>query len=310
MLLSPSQMLVEANNAFGTYLIPFTDTVNRYGENYFYCILEGKNDVFYYKPRIEIQTQKSSVEIVCNSKHKVVELYNYIKSKDIYNKYLIGYFVDHDYDRKKLSKDIYTTEGYSIENFYCSKEAIKKILNMHFQIKDNEEIFDIICNFESHEFDIFSDIVIDFLAWYIILQRKGYKSKNFNFDYIFEKYIHIEINNIKRNTTFRKIKKEFQDAPAISMHTLSRVKNLLRKNTRGTIRGKFCIVYLLAFIKFLKEQWNKKEGKFYQYSKGRKVTTLDITEESIYSSLSINADTPRGLQNYLSAIIQKKQLTK
>ena len=90
------------------------------------CVFEGSHDKDYYGDRIK-SICGEYVEVVCEGKSNVLSLYKRINEQDK-NRYRLAYFVDHDFDPPTGNADIYETNVYSIENYYCTQTAFESYL--------------------------------------------------------------------------------------------------------------------------------------------------------------------------------------
>lgn len=265
-----------------------------------FIAVEGAEDLFYYRPRIHVA--KSSF-IVCYNRKNVLHLRDFIHKKSEYKKAIIGYIIDRDYENNScIPKDVYITPCYSVENFYCSQNAFENILTDHFSLQKDNPLYEKIIKFYTKQYVHFLSEILLFHAWYLCLLEKGYKGVVIK-DFV-DKYINLEIDNIYKKYTLDDLEKKYKDAPRISIDAIYKKMSMLRHNSRLNVRGKDLLKFVIVFLKFMKTQWNKKDGLY--HTQQNRTCQLQLSKDNILAELSSVADTPYCLDVYIKTIVLSK----
>lgn len=99
------------------------------------CFVEGKYDVDYYLGHFRHHFGEYFELLECKNKKNVLKAYDTFYSSD-HSNVKMGFFVDRDFDDNHYSMPIYVTDVYSIENYYCSVEAVKRLLKYALKIQE------------------------------------------------------------------------------------------------------------------------------------------------------------------------------
>lgn len=233
----------QADAVIGQYFMEISRLIHEHGEDHFYYAVEGFDDYHYYNNRISNILGVEAYHVNCKNKSNVILLYDEIKKENFYKTCKIGFFVDADYDKNILPEDIYVTKTYSIENLYCSMSAYKRILRQHFYIDEKDDGFEELITFWITEHSSFFNSVVELCVWEYHIRRQGYHNKDLDFDKIFDKYIHLEIENIQKNYSLESLETQFPDAPTISKDSVFKIQNRFGKDLYGKIRGKYYIAF-------------------------------------------------------------------
>lgn len=263
-----------------------------------FCFFEGE-DRKYYVIRIEKYSNIPEDNIIsysCNGKEQVLKLYKMLQNE--YKDVKKMFFVDKDFDNIKSNKELYVTPGYSIENHYVTNSAFKKILHNEFGInKVDSDYAKCLEDFYERK-EEFNAEIKKLNAW-IYYQKIKMKElgivnisyQNFKLKKIFE--IRIDKLNIKNNITIELLKKQYKEAYDVSESELEKYIELF--NDESYLRGK----YQLDFLKMILEDMiNKnKEGEYFECYRDNIKMNPNV---NTLSSLSIYADTPGSLKDFLS----------
>lgn len=269
-------------------------------KNKIFCFFEGK-DAPYYAPRI-IKYFGDQINFKCNNKKNVLKLYNKIKYKK--NDYHLAFFVDKDFDETIGNSDIYETPTYSIENLYCTKDALIKILNNEYYINNSDSSYNSIIELYETELTDYLNKILLFNSWYYSLKKKKKKlnleSTNVSLDEkLPNSFLSLEISNINSNYTINCIRNKFDKAIEVSDEELEETMcELSKKDLLQNLRGKFIITFLIKFIEFLTND-----------SKTTKVLLKENTnfltnKNTVISHLSNYANTPICLESYIKSFIK------
>ena len=135
-----------------------------------FCFMEGKHDPDYYLGIIRSVCGDDCVIITCGCKNNVVDAYHRVYVKD-HTRYRLAFFVDRDFDDPLNNPAIYETECYSIENYYCSESAFKRIMKFGLGITEDEPYWSDVMDFRNNQYEQFHKTVELFNAFYSLLHK-------------------------------------------------------------------------------------------------------------------------------------------
>lgn len=270
-------------------------------KNDIFLFFEGKDDFKYYVGRLLQYIDKKKYAVFhCNCKINLLKVQEIIsKQSAIGDDKKNLYFVDRDYDNNEHIPDsVYITSSYSIENYYFSDSAIKRILigviglseGCEEDDSDLNNVLDYIINKRN---EIIEEIIYG-NAWYSLQIKKSSNCKEFPQltpikEYsVIKKLNHIcDLERCVKNpikTTEIEINKEIE---------------VLRINPVNDIRGKYFVQALTPIFRTIFQDASKKDGKRKLFSKKRKVC-MNLAD--ILCELSAFADTPPELDSYIKGM--------
>jgi len=244
-------------------------------EDILYCFFEGNECKKYYALRIKYITEKLFYDFSCGGKESVLKAYNLITAKKEYEINRILFFIDRDFDQTHISKDIYMTPYYSIENFYTSVEALIEILKNEFNLKEENPDFmtaiDLYKKLQS-EFHKRTLIINSWLAsQHDIRKDKGIKT-HLNIDQYLEKYfkriVNEDLNSLSDFSDLNDVdfieNNIFINSPKVAKQSLNRKIGIFKKSvTQKAFRGKFELRFLVSFLNRLKDEICKKKPNLF-----------------------------------------------
>ena len=264
-----------------------------------FCFFEGE-DQKYYGIRIENYTKIKDENIIfysCGGKKQLLKLYDMLK-KD-YSDVKKMFFIDKDFDENNEKNEIYITPGYSIENLYVTENAFKRIIHKEFNINSIDNNYKkCLKDFEDRKKEFNSEI-ITLNAWIYYQKDKMKENGNVNINYQnikINKFFDIKIDSlrIKKKITIDFLKKQYKEAYEVSETDIDKYKNkLLDENL---FRGKYQIEFLKDILKDLIVK--NKQGTYFETSLEAVYINPDI---NILGTLSVYADTPKSLKDFLSS---------
>lgn len=261
-----------------------------------FCFFEGKDSQYYF-PRIN-EFNENNHPIICGNKKSVIDSYDFIKSK--YPLYKTLFFTDSDFDEVIVKPDLYTTCGYSIENFYCSPNVISRILKNEFflRVTDNEyvTIMDI---FNRRQKEFHKETAL-FNLWYYSAKKKAkLESTIVNAclgDKFIKEFILFSFEGITSSYTLDDIKNKFPNAIEITEDDLKFYKpDFYRKEPIMRFRGKYEIEFITKFLQYIINDANKEKKIL------KKKTKFRIDSAIILSQLSQYAETTDCLREFLKS---------
>jgi hypothetical protein len=280
----------------------------RLGKEGLFCFFEGKGgtDNPYYIPRIK-QFISKYYPIKCGGRDTVLKVYELIAIHPEYNKYKKAFFIDKDFNEPLVEHDppIFETEGYSIENFYVSKEVFAEILKSAIQVSEISESYESCLNTFLDRQNEFHDATLLFNSWYaclIDIRNTEQKPTGVKLDKKLPvDFVSISLEKIDNNYDITKIKETFPDALEVSTDKLDeKIAEFSICEQHKTFRGKFEMQFILTFIELLiLDSMNEK--KFVKdrisFPFGSK-----ISNDQAISIFSIYAETPDSLISYLRQV--------
>lgn len=265
-----------------------------------FCFYEGK-DAPYYAPRVR-KYFGEQINFKCNNKNNVIKLYSKIKNKK--DDYLLAFFVDKDFDQSLKNSDIYETPTYSIENLYCTKEALINILNDEYYINNGDPAYNSILELYELEMNDYLNKILLFNSWYYCLKKKKIKlnleSTNVSLnEKLPNSFLTLEISNIQSNYTINCIRNKFDKAISVTEEEVQdAINEISKKDLLQNLRGKFIITFFIKFIDFLTN--DSKNQKIYLKENANFCTN----KTTILSHLSNYANTPNCLKNYIKSFVK------
>lgn len=265
-----------------------------------FIFFEGKNDFKYYDVRIkQFITGKKNIHFVCNGKQNVLTLHSMILNQTSVNKSIkLLFFVDKDFDRNiEISKDIYVTPVYSIENFYISNEAFENIIKgeMGFsgELKDDDiKDFDSAVNYLLKSRKTIIDSILYANSWYSIQKNE------YNLDGNCPKLSEIkDYKKIKGVNDVNVLKNLVPNAIDVEENDIVRVFYELSVDPVKMLRGKYFDQAMPEYFNYMFRDSCKKTGRKY-FIKKRKIS-LHIDSGNMLSMFSHYAETPICLTKYI-----------
>lgn len=263
-----------------------------------FLFFEGKDDYKYYVSRVSQYIQDKEYGVFCcKSKMNVLKVQEMITTQAAIseNKKTL-YFVDCDYDRNEnIPERVYITSSYSIENYYVTDAAIRRIVIGVIGVSEEDENDKI--DFEqiyklliAKRNDIIEEIIYA-NAWYSLQIKKATD------DVIYPKLAPIKnyqaVKNINEIKLLESLTKNSVEITEIELY--EEIEKL-RKNPVEKIRGKYLIQALTPFLKGIFNDAGKKRDRQW-FIKKRKIS---INLSDILLELSACADTPPELLDYIN----------
>lgn len=259
-----------------------------------------------------------------------------------YNKSKVLFFVDKDYDcilgiSNKISRNIFVTKYYSIENYLCSNDVFKYILKNIYKIKHESLIDEVLSDFIRCyvEFEklmkYLTAIILIFRIKENHLKLEYLKPSDFFFikkmkphlikyrtESIYNQIVKSDVDSIvKKAVKKNKNKEAFIEAEAdVSLITFKEIRQNIKKldiieDSRVYIRGKYHLWFLIEFLKDLNTNAQKINTKIKQLNEetGEKYTdinqSIQINESNIFDILPMKIDKHNDVNIFLINNIQK-----
>lgn len=282
MTFTPQDLEEAIDASINTPFMYFSDEVSRHGNSLPYCFVEGY-DRPYYQPRVEAWSKKSSF-IPCGNKKNVIKLNDFVSKRHTYNNLKKLYFVDKDYDENStLSGEIFVTDGYSVENYYCSENFIEKFSKAYLRNEGEEgdkETAKILADFNLWHTNFFN-ATHRFCAWYFHARNATMgddRGKDYKQSFP-PRYAEITKDGINdKGYTLDTMNSDYQLTPEVTTGDHENAKD--RIISSYDIRGKYVLQFIEAYIEHLVKVSSKK-GTFikkgFQFQKDRPTFMLRMS---------------------------------
>lgn len=262
-----------------------------------FLFFEGKDDFKYYSSRVSPYIYNREYGVYkCQCKKNVVEVQKMISNQSaIVDNIKNLFFIDCDYDNNEdIPQGIYITSSYSIENYYFTDSAIKKILIgviglSEENIDDNTDLSNVSDYIKRCRDEIIEEIIYA-NAWYSLQIKRSKKSNKSPRMAPIKGYG--AIKNIKEAS---KLESMVEDSIKLSRSEIEREIDEIRKAPVDRIRGKYLVEALTPILRKVFIDSGKKKGNTL-FKKRRKVKT---NLHDIINELSGYADTPPSLITYI-----------
>lgn len=262
-----------------------------------FLFFEGKDDFKYYVSRVTSHIGDKEYGVFhCKCKMNVLIIQEMIANQAaIKDDKKNLYFIDRDYDdNENIPDSIYITSSYSIENYYFTDSAIKRMLigvvgfseESEDDTLDFKKVFDYIVNKRN---EVIEEIIYA-NAWYSLQIKKSKDCESFP-----------QMTSVKDYNVIKNRNKicEFESLVKNSIETTElEIENEIRAlkiNPENKIRGKYFTQALTPIFRNIFQDAGKKHNRKL-FSKKRKIH-LNLSD--IICELSAYADTPPGLISYI-----------
>lgn len=268
------------------------------------CFFEGDHDKDYYKSHIRTICG-DIIDIPCHCKANVLKMYKNIHSSD-HNKYRLAYFIDRDFDDLVNNPDIFETDGYSIENYYCSKEAFSRYITDFLYIEQNSDDYNRSMDFYTKEYEASHSVIAEFNHYYSAIKRAERNGGNRftieagnSFPYEFGT---IGVNQYNKNYSLESLNRKY--GSNITADDIERERNWLDSNPHLYYRGKYEMQELEDILNYLIKEAAGQRGVPKEHRiirKNPKVACLPPGKLLLH--LSSMADVTQKLRDYLNRFV-------
>lgn len=278
-----------------------------------YCLAEGE-DYKYYHSRVQAITGLQPVFIKCDGREGVQDTLNLIKSYDVFKEDYIYGFIDRDYFQIDVDDEVYVTEHYSIESYYCLENSIASVLEYHWKLSRDWAVLNHCFNLYQKLHQKFVEEILFFSVWSSIQVMSTYQEK-LEFkkidplgvfkpnNYIIlnsvdiTKIANISLNdieapNLKSVESIVASNKAFKKAKYVTNEEVNEIiSSLSEADKREFIRGKFELQFMEKYLNLLSIKLNLQHS-----------LRIPQNIEDPLSTLSTYAHTSPSLKNYLLSI--------
>lgn len=265
----------------------------------FIAFLEGY-DAPYYLPFIASIIGSEPEQVICHNKKNVIGIYNSLYNKKMLIKAKTGFFIDRDFDINstliKNIQDFYVTRGYSVENYYCSKKAIERILKNHLHYNCTHRDYDILVGNYIHLQKQFNLAILDFNAYLCSIRRNNVKVDWSLSDCVPSKYVEVDYVNFKVNKkcNLAIIHHDYPANPQPTTEEMERNKKWIIQDYVMNLRGKYEFAFLVKYLRSLPAMVKDPATAFEEHS-----MQFSIGDKEILSALAQYADKDEDLSDYI-----------
>ena len=265
-----------------------------------FCFMEGKHDPDYYLGVIRTICGDDCITIACGNKSNVMDVYNSVFRVD-HDRYRLAFFIDKDFDDSVNDPNIFETDRYSIENYYCSLEAFKRMLKYGIGIPEDADYWQDVVDFFLVQFDQFHHTVDLFNAFYSLL-HKYEREKNVVFklnlcDNFPSDLAEINVNRCSKTYNLQNILDKYMISSGVmtQAEVNAECARLWKLDPFKVFRGKFEIDMLYKILTYLITDANTN-----QHSRIiKKKVSMRLNGFSFMADLAQYADIPDSLRIYL-----------
>ncbi|MBB6286269.1 MULTISPECIES: DUF4435 domain-containing protein [unclassified Pseudomonas] len=272
------------------------------------CIFEGEDEK-YFSGRLHALLNNTTWECInTGGRAPAIELFETIIDHPLYSAYKYLCFIDRDYDDiydNHTPSKLYSTPGYSVENFYFSLACLKKILSAEFNIKPENELK----HLHDRYTQLFQKAQKEFIA----------EIKKFNIwaktNYIMGKNatpLKMSIKSVKTNELVDiglesvKAKYDHNDISSVFPHLNNAnlcpasfqeaTSKLTEQDPELNFRGKNCADFMRLYLLAIKSEIQTLEFK----ENEKPTIRINFSKDNFLSEVSQYADTPACLIRFLS----------
>lgn len=257
-------------------------------ENVAACFVEGKDGCYYgSKIKSELNEKYEDLFFPCNGKKEVERVQKMINENlNLKEGVKVLFFMDNDYGLDPKIENVYYTDYYSVENFYCQKYTFDSVLKRYFSINKYSSDYDICLSFYKKIYECYNKEIKKINAYALALRKKEKACHLRRFD-----LNNVKVKNLYNNLNFdtfnieelnyEKIKNMFLEAEDL---TESEYLESLEQIDEKKLRGKWELQFYSWFFNKLKNY--VREGKFGLESNHRVKTCFEnlmdvATEDAI-----------------------------
>lgn len=273
-------------------------------KNTSFYFIEG-DDFCYYNSRIRKYSSNDCFKnYPCGGKSKVISVRNMISNSKIKleNNNKVMFFVDRDYNFEFVPEGIYITDWYSIENFYLTKELIKKVLENFFRLNEYDNNYEKALEYFEELYKEYSRIARKLNVFYYTVREceKIQNTPKTKFATVpFYKFI--EKNKLKGfkmvEYSYDELSKMYEISCKLSKELLVKNEHIFSENDHSNYRGKSELEFLKNFLDLIRRAMNSGSYGFEKI----KVCKYDF-QTDIMTILTDYAYTSKKLVEYISTM--------
>lgn len=290
-------------------------------DNTIFCLVEGIEDISFYRPFLEIYKEGVSVKyIICNGKQNVIDNYKNI-DWSFYDKKRILFFIDKDFDdyigkEIIIDNNVFITDCYSIENYLVDELILEKFIIDNCLITNESVIKLAIENFKK-EHNTYVKQLKMISAWMMYCRKNNFKVC-FN-DIKMSDLFKIDENGKLKKKTLSSYTSKFQylcDKTQTNHFNIEEIKyyfNLINteSNPKKFIRGKYELYFMFIYLKYISDNVVNEISKEVKSHNKKALakdritspkSTIQFNEENIFQVLNNKTLIPQKLRTFIQTI--------
>jgi hypothetical protein len=274
------------------------------------CFFEGE-DVKYYGSRLEMINPHLKWEAInCQGKGSSLKLREIISGHELYSSAKTAFFFDADFDAKGSlpnAANVYITPCYSIENFYVTDSAAKRIFRAEFgicEIPDEEGSFGKCLGLFKSRLSDYLDAIEPANSWILFHRQReagDQTIKPLNLASLKpNQMVCITLNSVTRTYTIFDLQAATGNTEPVTENELSELAKSFDRGDRHLIfRGKFQAFFMRVFLNLLRADAVADAPACFH---SRRNVPLNVTDRNFLSDLTQYADTPDCLRRFICAL--------
>lgn len=296
------ESLKRARDVSAVLKIEIASVASNLPEDYRLFAYEGPADkiVYYYWIR-NINAELKYEPFVCESKLKVLRLFDVIDRDRTGLKERVYFFIDRDFDGlqgREISARIFLTDRYSIENYLVCAEVLEDLLRIEFHCSGCKDLRDKICV-------LFATVYSEFLSI----------TREINFRIFLARQLAIQQTD-DLPSGVNKIAKISLDAVTSSSESLEDLVKLVREPSESesqtlreefeklspelAYRGKFALLFFVKWLEILRQDRQADSPSLFE---GVAPPKHSIKGSFSLETLAPKAPPPASLASFLQAIV-------
>jgi len=275
-------------------------------EEYVFLFVEGEEDLYFYQQNARnFFSDRQVLTLICNGKKGVIEV-NETLCNQINDSVVAGFFVDRDFDEQtnySVSKKVYITPSYSVENLVYNKSTFINLLIGRFGlIPTDKEYLNCLSLFEVMSNKFYTSIHL-YNSWifaqrnYVIADKKLNLPKDLP-----KRFVTFKSLDIESDYDLTTIEALHTKAPKLDAEFLDKASHILKKELpEQRFRGKFNWVLFSHVIGFLIDDANNESKRAYLRDKV-KFNISRTDSRKFFEEISPFAKPPQCLLDYFGAM--------
>ena len=289
--------LIDTAQQSSTYIHDFYVKKNSHS---LFCFFEGYDHMYYYD-KIRYITNDDLVVIKCGNKKKTIDAFNRLYHKCQGNTKM-AFFVDRDFDELINEPAIFETDGYSIENYYCSWDVFCRIVEYGFRVNKELEDWNGLKDFYDKSINEFHEVVGDFNAFYSLLRKYDKEHQcqhNCHLGCTFDSSLGtIKVGGFNKKYTMNDLFEKYTGGQMLfdESNVRNELDRLISHGASKSFRGKYELEFLCVILRFLINDSNTNK----QIIKNKSIKD-NISQDTIMGTYCQYAEYPDRLKEYIQS---------
>lgn len=295
-----------ARDAYSRRLMDFVKTVE--DDSGIHCFYEGECGA-YYDFRVTSRTDRKVFEYRCSGRSGVLSALTALLGNGMHKERSdVAFFVDRDFclPSPPESEWLFVTDGYSLENYYLTKCALRSVLEKEFSLdpQDHRKVIDKVFGIVYARMQELSEMLTGVNAWAWAYHEmwdsdpsiKRLRLSSYRVDY----FVSLSLDGNTKKYMVEGLADKF-GCPAPSMASIERKIACLihRGDPLEFLRGKWLLEGLCYYLRCLKVDRGKKHPVYFD-KRERGACTKAFSVRGVLSELTQHAYTSPRLKEFLA----------